>query len=150
MKFKFKQDLVGSILFLIVSSVIWLLIPSQIQANEGYLISSQTFPRVIIGLMWLCSLYLLVVEVIKLIRKEPVKEVEVALTEEFKSILVIGMLVGYWVMLHWLTFMASSIIFATIMLVFFKNKNWKHYGVIISTIVVITVVFQKFLNVKLP
>lgn len=150
MKFKFKQDLIGAALFLAVATVIWLLIPSQIIVNEGYLINSQTFPRLIIGLMWISSLYLLVVEVIKIIRKEPVKELEVYIKEEFKSLIVIGLLVVYWGMLHWLTFMAASIIFGVAMLIFFKDKNWKHYAIVVTTIVVITIVFQNVLNVKLP
>lgn len=150
MKIKIKQNLIGSILFLIISTVIWSLIPYQIKANPGNLINSQTFPRVIIGLMWICSLYLFVVEIVKIIKKQPVREIEICIKEESRSLVVIGMLVGYWLMLYWLTFMASSIIFATVMLLFFKNKNWKHYAVVISTIVVITVLFQNVLHVKLP
>lgn len=150
MKLKFNQDLIGSTLFLILSIIIWLMIPSQIKANEGYLITSQTFPRVIVGLMGLSSLYLFIKEIIKVIKKEPVTKVEIYIKEEFKSIVVILLLIGYWIILHWLTFMASSIIFGICMLVFYKNKNWKYYGIVVVSIVLITIVFQNLLGVNLP
>ena len=69
MKIKFKQDLVGGIVFLIVSLVIWFMMPSQIKINTTDAINSQSFPRVIIGLMMVCSIYLIIVQVIKIIKK---------------------------------------------------------------------------------
>ena len=43
MKIKFKQDLVGGIVFLIVSLVIWFMMPSQIKINTTDAINSQAF-----------------------------------------------------------------------------------------------------------
>lgn len=150
MKIKFKQDLVGGIVFLIVSLVIWFMMPSQIKINTTDTINSQSFPRVIIGLMMVCSIYLIIVQVIKIIKKIPVKEVEIDLKQEGKCVLMIGMIAAYWLMLHFLTFMAASLIFAGAILVFFKCKNWKYYGIVFTSIIVITLVFQNLLGVKLP
>ena len=150
MKIKFKQDLVGGIVFLIVSLIIWFMMPSQIKINTTDTINSQSFPRVIIGLMMICSIYLIIVQVVKMIRKAPVKEVEIDFRQEGKCILMIGMIAGYWIMLHFLTFMAASLIFSGLILVFFKCKNWKYYGIVFTSIIVITLVFQNLLGVKLP
>lgn len=150
MKIKIKQDLVGAITFLILGLVIWFLIPSQIKLTNQDMINSQTFPRLIIGLMIICSAYLVVIEVIKIIKKQPVKEAIIDLKQEGKSILMILMLVIYWVMLHWLPFMITSLIFAGGMLLFFKCKNWKYYAIVGTTIIAITVMFQNVLSVKLP
>lgn len=150
MKFKFKQDLVGAIVFLISSLIIWFMIPYQIKLTHSEVINSQTFPRLIIGLMIVCSLYLIIVQIIKIIKKEPVKEVEINLKEEGKSLFVVGLLIAYWGVLHILPFIIASLIFAAIFLIFFKCKNWKYYGIVFSTIILITIVFQNLLNVKLP
>lgn len=150
MKFKFKQDLVGAIIFFVFSCIIWFMIPYQIKLTNNDAINSQTFPRLIIGLMMCCSIYLISVQVIKMIKKEPVKEVEINLKDEAKSLLVIGMLIAYWGALHILPFFVASLLFAGAFLIFFKCKNWKYYGIVFSTIIVITILFQNVLNVKLP
>lgn len=150
MKIKMKQDLVGAISFLILGLILWFLMPYQIKLTNADTINSQTFPRLIVGLMILCSMYLLIIEIIKMIKKQPVREVIVDLKQEGKSILVILMLIAYWGALHWVPFMITSLIFAGGMLLFFKCKNWRYYAIVGTTIIIITVMFQNVLNVKLP
>ncbi|GKX29689.1 hypothetical protein SH1V18_21690 [Vallitalea longa] len=150
MKIKIKQELVGAILFFTVAAVIWFLIPSQIAVKGNEQISSQTFPRLIIGLMGLCSGFIIIKEIVKIIKKQPVKEIEINLREERKSLAVILMLLGYWLLLHVLPFMLVSLIFGGVMLVFFKCKNWKYYVTVSVIIIAVTLVFQNALNVELP
>ena len=151
MKISFRQDLAGSVVFLIVSLSLWLLMPYQILVeDEEEVITAQTFPRLIIALMGICSLILLIKELIKLYKRQPVKMVELSLQHELRSLAIIGLLVLYWGLLHWLTFMLSSLIFCYLLLLFFSCKNWKYYVIVSLIVVSVSLFFQQVLNVSLP
>ena len=102
MKIAFRQDLIGSLVFLIISAILWFLIPYQIITEEDEAITAQTIPRLIIGLMALCSFILFIKELIKLVRKQPSKTVEIHFKQELNATVIIGLLVLYWGMLHFL------------------------------------------------
>ncbi|UAY78761.1 tripartite tricarboxylate transporter TctB family protein [Pasteurella canis] len=150
MKITFRQDLIGAVVFLILSITLWLLIPLQIIIDEDEGITAQTFPRLIIGLMALCSVILLIKEIIKILHKQPSKMVTIQLTDELNSLVVIFLLALYWLMLHWLPFMVSSIIFAFLMLLFFRCHNWKYYAIVASVIISIALIFEHLLHISLP
>lgn len=150
MKIAFRQDLIGSLVFLIISAILWFLIPYQIITEEDEAITAQTFPRLIIGLMALCSFILFIKELIKLVRKQPSKTVEIHFKQELNATVIIGLLVLYWGMLHFLPFMVSSAIFSYLFLLFLKCRNWKYYGIITVMIIAISLFFQYALNVSLP
>ncbi|MBN6710471.1 tripartite tricarboxylate transporter TctB family protein [Haemophilus haemoglobinophilus] len=151
MTIRFRQDLVGSIVFLIFSLVLWFLIPYQIKVTEDdELITAQTFPRLVIGLMILCCVILFIQEIIKVIRKQPTKMAELDFTRETRSLVVVLLLVVYWGLLHWLPFIVSSTIFSVLLLIFFQCKNWKYYAIVIAVIVSVSLFFQNLLNVSLP
>lgn len=150
MKITFRQDLVGAVVFLTVSAILWFLIPYQIVTDEDDVITAQTFPRLIIGLMALCSAVLLIKELTKLIRKQPSKMVEIHFQQELRSLFIVGLLVLYWGLLHWLPFMFASILFAYCCLLFFRCHKWHYYAIVTAVIVSVSLFFQHFLNVSLP
>ncbi|WP_439256545.1 tripartite tricarboxylate transporter TctB family protein [Lonepinella sp. BR2271] len=150
MKVQFRQDLVGAVVFLVVSAVIWWLIPSQIVLSHDDPINSQTFPRLIIGLMGLCSLILLIKELIKWGRKQPVKMVELQFKQESRSLMVLLLLALYWGLMHWLPFAIASMLFSAAMLRFCGCRNWRYYAIVAAVIVMISVLFEYVLNVSLP
>lgn len=151
MKITLRQDLVGSLIFLILSLVLWWLMPSQIViADDEEIITAQTFPRLIIGLMAICSLILLIKELIKWVRKQPTKTVEIRFVEEMHSAFILLSLVIYWGLLHWLPFMVSSILFAFLLLAFFRCKNWKYYATVAIFSVLLSLFFQNLLHISLP
>lgn len=151
MKITFRQDLVGALVFLILSISLWLLIPYQIMlTDDDEIITAQTFPRLVIGLMGLCSLILLVKELIKWFHKQPVKMVELHLYQEARTLIVIGLLILYWAMFQFLPFMIASIIFSVLLLLFFRCKNWIYYAIVISVVLFVSFFFQYVLNVSLP
>lgn len=150
MKLSLRQDLVGACIFLILSLVLWFFIPIQILVEEDDTITAQTFPRLIIGLMALCSFILLIKELLKWLRKEPVKRIEIHLRQELHSFIIFSLLVGYWIILNWLPFMPASLIFATLLLCFFQCRNWRYYAIIFIVIISVSLLFQNVLNVNLP
>lgn len=151
MKITLRQDLLGALLFLVVSAVLWVLMPSQIVVSDpDEVITAQTFPRLIIGLMGACSAILLIKEIIKLIRKQPTKMVEIRLAEEAHSLFLVLTLVLYWGLLHWLPFMVASTLFAFTLLAFFRCKNWKYYAIVAAFSVLLSLFFQNLLHISLP
>lgn len=60
------------------------------------------------------------------------------------------MFIIYAVLMTLIGFMAASIIFFMLFLVFFRSWNWKYYIIAIASSVLITVFFQFGLNVRLP
>lgn len=151
MKITLRQDLAGALLFLAVSAVLWVLMPSQIVVNDpDEVITAQTFPRLIIGLMGACSAILLIKEIIKLVRKQPTKMVEIRLAEESHSFFLVLTLVFYWSLLHWLPFMVASTLFAFALLAFFRCKNWTYYAIVAVFSVLLSLFFQNLLHISLP
>ena len=84
---KLKANLLGGSIFLILSIILWLLIPNQIPVSGNAIITSQTFPRLIVILMFLGSMVLLLGDIIKLVNKKPVLEVRINPKEEIRAII---------------------------------------------------------------
>lgn len=147
---KFNKNLIGSGLFLTLSLVLWLMIPYQIILKSDRVINSQTFPRLVIGLMGICSLYLFVREVVNILMKKECEYTVIHLKEESKSLLMIGSVTLFWIMLHWIPFMIAAVIFSGLVLALYRCKKLSYYAITFSTIMIVTVVFEKVLHVNLP
>ncbi len=150
MTVKYNKNLVGAGFFSVLSLIIWLMIPYQIVLKNDRVINSQTFPRVVVGLMVICSLYLLIREIISIIKKEEHEYMVIQLKEEVKSLLMIGAVVLFWIMLHWINFAASASVFSVLALLIFRCRKWKYYAIVFLVIIVVTYVFETVLHVNLP
>lgn len=147
---RLKVNLLGGGIFLILSIVLWLLIPTQIPISGNAIITSQTFPRLIVILMFLGSVVLLLGDIIKLINKKPVLEVNINPKEEVKAIIVCFMLIAYAFLLNKIGFLLSSILYCCSMLAFFKSRNIKYYISVIVVCIAVTYIFKHILLVQLP
>lgn len=150
MKYKIKVNIVGGAIFLILSMILWYLIPSQIPINGDAVITSRSFPKLIVLLMFFSSLFIFVSDILKMISKRPVNEVEVNIKEEGKAAVVCVLLVLYAFLLDKIGFMIASIIYCYLMLLFFKCKNWKYYLIVTIICVAVTYIFKNILLVQLP
>ena len=59
MKIRYNREIISGAIFVVLSAVLWFLIPVQVQTLEKTPINAQTFPRIAIGGMFLCSVGLL-------------------------------------------------------------------------------------------
>ena len=55
MKIRYNREIISGAIFVVLSAVLWFLIPVQVQTLEKTPINAQTFPRIAIGGMFLCS-----------------------------------------------------------------------------------------------
>ena len=108
---KLKANLLGGSIFLILSIILWLLIPNQIPVSGNAIITSQTFPRLIVILMFLGSMVLLLGDIIKLVNKKPVLEVRINPKEEIRAIIACFMLIAYAFLLSKIGFLFSSVLY---------------------------------------
>lgn len=150
MKYKIKVNIVGGAIFIILSAILWYLIPSQIPINSDGIVTSRSFPRLIVLMMFFSSLFIFVSDIIKLVSKRPVNEVEVNLKEEGKAAVVCVLLIFYAFLLNIIGFMFSSIVYCFSMLLFFKCKNWKYYIIVAIICIAVTYIFKNILLVQLP
>ncbi|WP_101474460.1 tripartite tricarboxylate transporter TctB family protein [Fusobacterium sp.] len=150
MKYKIKVNLVGGFIFLIVSIVLWYCIPFQIPEDKTSMITSRTFPELIIIIMFLSSCILFFSDVIKLLRKKKVAEIEIDLNEEGRAVIICLLLIAYVFLFTRIGFLFSSILFSYGMLIFFRCKNWKYYVTLTILPIIITYIFKYLLMVQLP
>lgn len=150
MLIKFNKNLVGSILFLLISITLWLMIPYQIVLKHDREINSQTFPRLVIGLMGVISLVMVIKEIIAIVKHMERAYLVINIKEEYKSWIMLGNIILYWVMLFWIPFLYASLIFASAVLVMYQCKKWTYYVITFSFIITVTLLFEHVLNVNLP
>ena len=150
MNYKIKINVVGGIIFLILAMILWYLIPSQIPVTTDAVITSRSFPKLIVVVMFFSSLFILVNDLIKIARKLPVQEVEVNLKEEGRAVITCVLLILYAVLLNIIGFLFASIAYCCAMLAFFKCKNWKYYLIVTVICVAVTYIFKNILLVQLP
>lgn len=150
MKIKLNRNLVGAILFFVFSLVLFLLMPSQIKVVSTDVINSATFPRLIIFIMGGCSLYLILIEVFKIVRKQAVELYEIDLHVEARTLVVIGLLILFLVMLYFIPFWAAALIFSTALMYFMGSRKLWKYATVYVIVISVTLLFTKVLNVTLP
>ena len=98
--------------------------------------------------MWILSLTLLIKSIISIIKKEEQDITIIKVKEEYKSWLMIICIILFWIMLHWISFLISALIFCTLAMMIFRCKKWYYYVSAYTIVVVVTYVFQHFLNLN--
>ena len=146
---KFYPSIVGSIIFIVLSLAIFWWMPSQIKIQPGA-ITARTFPSLMAGIMLACSLVVLLREIVKIVRKQPLVVSELNLLTEMKALIILSLFVVFAVLAELIGFIPSSVIYSILMLVYFRIKKWSYYLIVSLSAIVIGLAFQNLLNVKLP
>ena len=92
-QFTIPTDLVGAILFFALGAFLFLIMPEQVSVSESDVVNGRVFPRLLFLLMMICSLILIIQNVSKLLRKEPVQTYTFHLLTEIKALLILGILI---------------------------------------------------------
>ena len=146
---RFYPSIVGSIIFILLSLAIFWWMPSQIKIQPGA-ITARTFPSLMAGIMLACSVAVLLREIVKIIRKQPLDVSELNLLTEAKALIILSLFVVFAVLAELIGFIPSSAIYSILMLVYFRIKKWSYYLIVSLSAIVIGLIFQKLLNVTLP
>ena len=142
-------DLAGSILFFILGAVLFLMLPSQVPLSENDVINGRVFPRLLFSLMMICSAVLIIQNVIKISKKQPIQVRTFNLLTEVKALMILAILFITYLICRITNLFVLGAVFCSIMfLVYFRCKKWFYYAITIGMAILIWVAFRFGLNVK--
>lgn len=154
MKIKYNSEIIAGSIFTIVSSILWVLIPSQIQTLETSSVNAQTVPRIAISGLFLFSVALFIQGIAFVPKKEFVLSSDTIKDKSFiillKPILYAAILLVYAVLLTFLGFIISTLALVVLILVFYGSKKWHYYAIACSTVFIVYYVFATVLSISLP
>ena len=147
---RFYPTLIGPIFFLALGIAGFVIMPSQVRIQENQATTARTFPSLMLGVIVIGSIFLLVQEVIKLLRKQPMQVIQLELLTEIRAIVILGLLILYAVLMPVLGFIVTSTLFGIGMLLFFRIKKFSYFLIVAIAALTIGLLFQMVLNVRLP
>jgi hypothetical protein len=149
-RMRYVPSIAGSILFILLCVVALLLMPNQINVQPDKSVDARTFPRSLLLIIMACSALILARDLYKVVKKQPVETAEIDLKTEIKAVILLLLLILYAVLVPLLGFIPSSIIYALLMTLFFRVRNWKYYIIAVAAAAAIGFIFQYLLHVRLP
>ena len=154
MKVKYNSEIIAGSIFSIVSFVLWILIPNQIQTMETSSVNAQTFPKIAVGGMFLFSVALLLQGIFSIPKMQVIISKETIKSEEFKkemkSVIYAIILLTYTILITFCGFIVSTIMLVVATLLFYKSKKWYYYAISCSVVFIVYYVFANVLRVSLP
>ena len=137
-------DLAGSILFFLLGAVLFFMLPSQVPISENDVINGRVFPKLLFSLMMICSAVLIIQNIIKISKKQPVQVSTFNLLTEVKALMILTILfITYFICRITDLFVLGAIFCSIAFLVYFRCKKRS-----IGMAVLIWAAFRFGLNVK--
>ena len=147
-EWKVPTDLLGGVIFLILGLVMLYIIPLQVEVKKRELVNGQAFPKLLMYVMIGCSIILILNQVMKLMRKEPVKTTTINLLVEVKAVLIFLAMIVFWLVAEGTgNFAIGSAVFGVLMLFFFRCKKPLYYAIVLASAVAIWAAFRFGLGV---
>ncbi|WP_100010042.1 tripartite tricarboxylate transporter TctB family protein [Lentibacillus sediminis] len=149
MEIRIPTNLVGGIIMMLLSIIIWFLIPEQIATDpafQGGIVDSRFVPRILVGIMFILSMFLITLSLI--FKKENI--VVYDLKNEFRAFGYLGILVLYVLLVNYAGFLIACLLMGIGTLAYMKSKSLKYYMIIIVAFLIIYFVFTNLLAVPLP
>ena len=142
-------DIVAAVVFLAAGIVLLLLVPAQVTVGKNEVVSGAAFPTYLCYLMVGGSVLILIQNILKIVRKEPIETKTINALVEVKAFIIFGILVGFWLICN-LTdlFVIGAIWCAFAFLVFFRCKKKLYYAITITAAITIWAAFRFVLNVN--
>ena len=147
-EWKVPTDLLGGVIFLLFGLAMLYIIPLQIEIKKKELVNGQAFPKLLMYIMIGCSIILIVNQVLKMLRKEPVKTTTINLLVEVKAVLIFLSMIVFWLVAEKTgNFAVGSAVFGVLMLFFFRCKKPLYYAIVLVAAVAIWAAFRFGLGV---
>lgn len=154
MKLKYNHEIISGIFFAIVSSFLWLSIPSQVKTMEKTAVNAQTLPRIAIGGMFIFAVCLFLEGVFMKEKKEltitKASFYSAAFKKEMRSVLYCLFLVIYCFLVEPLGFVISTVILVVAIMVYYGARKWYYYAIPLAMVGIVYYVFRVVLHVSLP
>lgn len=141
-------DLVGGLLFLIFGIVMLLVIPGQVEIKKKELVNGRAFPNLLMYVTIACSLVLIAGQVIKMVKKEPVRQTKINLLVEVKAVIMFLMMLVFFFVAQWAdNFAVGACVYGFLMLLYFRCKKPLYYVIVMAAGIGIWAAFRFGLGV---
>lgn len=142
-------DMIGAGLFLILAVFLLLIMPGQVPISESDVVNGRMFPTLLLVLMMICCGLLLIQNINKIRKKEPLHTCTLNLLTEVRAMIILGILLGtYFICKATDLFVLGGIFCCLGFLVFFRSKKKLYYVVCIVMAVAIWAAFRFGLGVR--
>ncbi len=148
-QFTIYTDLTSGILFFAVGVALLLLLPGQVMVAKNDVVDGRVFPRLLILLMLLCSAGLIVKDLVKALRHEPLATKTVHLDVEMRAAAIFAILVATYLICN-LTglFVIGACFCCLAFLLFFGCRKKSYYAITLAFAVLVWASFRFILNVN--
>lgn len=150
MKIRVKVDLASGVFFTAATAALVLAIPKQVPVLSENRLNSRTFPYAIVLVLMAMSIRLVVADVVKLLRRQPVREAEFDLGDEWRALLLFFLLIAYVALIPLIGSLAASLLMGIGFLIYFRTTQWIRYVIVIVSCLFVYWVFRIALGVQLP
>ncbi len=154
MQIKYNSDIISSLLFLILASLIWYFIPSQIDTMETTAVTAQTIPRIVTIGLFIFSAALLLQGLLrtpkKILHIDSQTFKSMAFRQEMRSILFCSIFIIYGILLTFAGYLISTALLSIAILLYYGARKWQYYGLSLFTAVTVYCIFTMLLDVNLP
>ena len=142
-------DLTVGIVFFLFAVVVMLLMPSQVAVSERDVVNGRAFPELLMWLMMACCAGLVIKEIVKIVRKQPLEYKTINLLVELKALIIIAILIITYVLCRVTDLFVVGAVFCSLaFLVYFRCKKLLYYVITVGLAVGIWAAFRFLLNVR--
>ncbi len=146
---RIPTELMAAVLFLIFAVSMLLLMPSQVPIMKGDVVSGRRFPMLIMTLIILCAGSILIRQIIKIAKKEPLETKTLNLLTEVKAVLILAIMLGFYLINELTGLFVLGACFCVVgFLLFFRCKKPSYYIFTLAFAVGIWAAFRFGLNVR--
>lgn len=141
-------NVVSGILFFLFSIFIMVIMPQQVAVSEKDVVNGRAFPTLLMWVMMLCSVLLVMKDVYKIVKKEPIEWKVINLQTEVKALVILGILVLTY-LLSKMTgqFVVGAVFCSLAFLLYFRCQKRSYYGITLALTLVIWAAFKFILKV---
>lgn len=141
-------DMIGAGLFMLLGIVLLLVMPGQVPVSETDVVNGRVFPSILMILMIVCCGLLLVQNIIKIKKKEPLHTCTINLLTEVKALIILAVLFLTYVICRFTgLFVLGAVFCAIAFLVYFRCKKKLYYGITVGIAILIWAAFRFGLGV---
>lgn len=145
----FPVDIVTGIVLAIITLFIIFTMDSQIPIGDKDVVSGRAFPKLIVTIMLISCAYLILKDVLKILKGQKIEYKTLSLLVEVKALVIFAILLfTYLIAVFSDLFLLGSIFCVIAFLVYFKCTKWSYYLISIVLAVLIWVAFYFGLNVR--
>lgn len=142
-------NLTAGIVSLVFAVVILLIMPAQVAVSEKDVVNGRAFPTLLMSVMIICSALLILKDVLKMIKKEPLEWKTINLLTEVKAVIIfVILLITYLLSKVTGLFVIGAVFCCLGFLLYFRCKKPSYYVITISLAVIIWVAFRFVLGVE--